>query len=221
MVGMAGTKANRSWCSRCQVVFHLLSWVCVQGSYFKLSRLIFSSQDAGKKEGDSLGDWNPLAWSWAKVTVSRTFSQDHQSTLLQGQWLSKVSSSKCRTSQILHVLSLMIFEKHLQTTVTLQPETIWLPVSSGIYRSFLKTLAHRMSPVLAFQLLVRMCVGDGQPWHWAQWTEGQVRLLCKARCFLQTAVNSQGRDRGLPERGVVCASMETGAWPKSLRLGSG
>lgn len=41
MVGMAGTKANRSWCSRCQVVFHLLSWVCVQGSYFKLSRLIF------------------------------------------------------------------------------------------------------------------------------------------------------------------------------------
>lgn len=32
----------------------------------------------------------------------------------------------------------MIFEKQLQTMVTLHPEAIWAPVSSGIYRSLLK-----------------------------------------------------------------------------------
>lgn len=37
-------------------MFQLLPWVSVQGSYFKLSRLILSSQAVRKKEGDSVGD---------------------------------------------------------------------------------------------------------------------------------------------------------------------
>lgn len=58
-----------------------------------------------------------------------------------------------------------------------------------------------------------MCVGDGQPWHLARLTEGRVHLLCKARCFIPTAVHRQGRDSGLPEKGVLCASVDPGRDP--------
>lgn len=70
-------------------MFQLLPWVSVQGSYFKLSRLIFSSQDSvkavRKKEGDSVGDGDSFPRSRAEVRAPRTFSQGQQPVLLQNQ----------------------------------------------------------------------------------------------------------------------------------------